>query len=46
MQLIGDMPVARVVETEGPFAAVDFLLPTFNPGMFQKHPLAAACVRR
>jgi glyoxylase-like metal-dependent hydrolase (beta-lactamase superfamily II) len=34
---IGDISVARVVEAEGPFAAVDFLLPAFSPEMLQKH---------
>jgi glyoxylase-like metal-dependent hydrolase (beta-lactamase superfamily II) len=37
MQLIGDIPVARVVEAEGPFAAVDFLLPGFDSELLRKH---------
>ena len=38
MQLIGDIPVARVVEAEGAFAAVDFLLPAFDPAILQTSP--------
>jgi glyoxylase-like metal-dependent hydrolase (beta-lactamase superfamily II) len=38
VQLIGELRVARVVENEGPFAAVDFLLPDFRPGMLREHP--------
>ena len=38
MQLIGDIPVARVVEAEGAFAAVDFLLPAFDSSILQKSP--------
>jgi glyoxylase-like metal-dependent hydrolase (beta-lactamase superfamily II) len=34
---IGDIPVARVVEAEGPFAAVDFLLPAFDSSLLKKH---------
>lgn len=37
MQLIGDIRVARVVENEGPFAAVDFLLPGFTPALLEEH---------
>jgi glyoxylase-like metal-dependent hydrolase (beta-lactamase superfamily II) len=37
MQLIGDIRVARVVENEGPFAPVGFLLPDFKPEMLQEH---------
>ena len=35
MQLIGDISVARVVEAEGAFAPVDFLLPGFDPEILQ-----------
>jgi len=31
MQLIGDVRVAAVVENEGAFSTVDFLLPTSAP---------------
>lgn len=34
---IGDIAVARVVEAEGPFAPLDFLLPQFRPEMLQEH---------
>lgn len=37
MQLIGDISVARVVESEGSFAPVDFLLPGFDPALLQAH---------
>ena len=37
MQLIGDIRVARVVENEGPFAPVGFLLPDFKPAMLEEH---------
>jgi glyoxylase-like metal-dependent hydrolase (beta-lactamase superfamily II) len=36
VQLIGDIRVARVVENEGPFAAVDFLLPGFTPELLKE----------
>jgi glyoxylase-like metal-dependent hydrolase (beta-lactamase superfamily II) len=36
MQL-GDISVARVVEHEGPFTAVDFLLPQFRKEMLDEH---------
>ena len=35
---IGDIPVARVVEAEGPFAAIDFLLPAFSENLLLDHP--------
>lgn len=34
---IGDIPVARVVENEGPFAPVGFLLPEFREEMLLEH---------
>jgi len=37
MQL-GDFSVNRVVEAEGPFAAVDFLLPAFDSQIIHQHP--------
>jgi glyoxylase-like metal-dependent hydrolase (beta-lactamase superfamily II) len=37
MQLIGDVRVARVVENEGAFSPVDFLLPGFSPELLQEH---------
>lgn len=38
MQLkVGRIPVCRVVEHEGPFTAVDFLLPGFKPQMLVEH---------
>jgi glyoxylase-like metal-dependent hydrolase (beta-lactamase superfamily II) len=37
MQLIGDVRVARVVENEGAFSPVDFLLPGFSPDLLQEH---------
>jgi glyoxylase-like metal-dependent hydrolase (beta-lactamase superfamily II) len=37
MQLIGDIRVARVVENEGPFAPVGFLLPDFRSEMLEEH---------
>jgi glyoxylase-like metal-dependent hydrolase (beta-lactamase superfamily II) len=36
-QLIGDVRVARVVENEGPFAPVGFLLPEFRQEMLLEH---------
>lgn len=38
MQLIGDIVVKRVVEAEGAFAPVDFLLPAFNASLLDEHP--------
>jgi glyoxylase-like metal-dependent hydrolase (beta-lactamase superfamily II) len=37
MQLIGDIRVARVVENEGAFSPVDFLLPGFTPELLKEH---------
>ncbi len=37
MQLIGDIRVARVVENEGPFAPVGFLLPQFRQELLLEH---------
>jgi glyoxylase-like metal-dependent hydrolase (beta-lactamase superfamily II) len=37
MQLIGNIQVARVVENEGPFAPVGFLLPEFKPEILREH---------
>ena len=37
MQLIGDIRVARVVENEGAFSAVDFLLPGFSAELLKEH---------
>jgi glyoxylase-like metal-dependent hydrolase (beta-lactamase superfamily II) len=37
VQLIGDVQVARVVENEGPFAPVGFLLPEFRKEMLLEH---------
>jgi len=38
VQLIGEISVARVVEAEGPFSPVDFLLPAFNGDLLHDHP--------
>jgi glyoxylase-like metal-dependent hydrolase (beta-lactamase superfamily II) len=38
VQLIGDISVARVVEAEGAFSPVDFLLPGFSGEIFHDHP--------
>jgi len=38
VQLIGNIAVARVVEAEGAFAAVDFLLPGFDSSILKNHP--------
>ena len=38
MQLIGDVRVAAVVENEGAFSTVDFLLPGFRPELLAAHP--------
>ena len=35
---IGDLQVQRVVEAEGAFAAVDFLLPAFDKQLLEEHP--------
>ena len=37
MNRIGDIRVARVVENEGPFAPVGWLLPGFPPGLLSEH---------
>lgn len=37
MQLIGDIRVDRVVEAEGAFSPVDFLLPDFDPSILANH---------
>ena len=37
MQLIGNIQVARVVENEGPFAPVGFLLPEFRKEILHEH---------
>jgi len=34
---IGEIAVARVVENEGPFAQVDFLLPDFSAAILEEH---------
>lgn len=34
---IGDISVSRVVENEGAFSSVDFLLPGFSPELLQEH---------
>jgi glyoxylase-like metal-dependent hydrolase (beta-lactamase superfamily II) len=36
-QLLGQMRIDRVVESEGPFAAVDFLLPQVRPEQLEPH---------
>jgi glyoxylase-like metal-dependent hydrolase (beta-lactamase superfamily II) len=38
VQLIGDISVTRVVETEGPFAPIDFLLPGFTADLLRENP--------
>jgi glyoxylase-like metal-dependent hydrolase (beta-lactamase superfamily II) len=38
VQLIGDVRVAPVVENEGAFSTVDFLLPGFRPELLAEHP--------
>jgi glyoxylase-like metal-dependent hydrolase (beta-lactamase superfamily II) len=38
VQLIGDISVARVVEAEGPFAPIDFLLPGFTAELLRENP--------
>ena len=37
MQLIGDVRVARVVENEGPFSPVGWILPGFSPELLREH---------
>lgn len=36
-QVIGDIKIDRLVESEGPFADADFLLPDLDPALLEQH---------